>query len=258
MAWIYGCGMYRRATWILALLLASGCGATAARPVVVSSDATAQGIEVTGRGEAREAPDVAVFVIGVEAERPTVADAREEAATAATAVLAALRGAGISGEDVQTTEVSIRPDYEHTQVGRHLRGYLASNRVEVRVRDLDRVQQAIDTAITAGGDRVRLDSLSFELSQPEAAQQRGARPRHRGCPPRRAPDRGRARGRARRALSVEEVSSEPVRPVAMRMAEAGAPTPIQPGTSEVAVEVRVRWAIGEPTRQPEAERVAAR
>lgn len=258
MARIYGCGMYRRATWILALLLASGCGATAARPVVVSSDATAQGIEVTGRGEAREAPDVAVFVIGVEAERPTVADAREEAATAATAVLAALRGAGVSGEDVQTTEVSIRPDYEHTPVGRQLRGYVASNRVEVRVRDLDRVQQAIDTAITAGGDRVRLDSLSFELSQPEAAQQRA---RARAIEDARlgarqiADELGVALGEP---LSVEEVSSEAVRPIAMRMAEAGAPTPIQPGTSEVAVEVRVRWAIGEATRQPEAERVAAR
>lgn len=141
--------MHRSATswWSIALLLALGCAGGRARPVVVTEQDAVSGIQVTGRGEVRARPDVAVIDVGVEARRPTVAEAREAAAIAQSAVLAALRGSGIGAEDVQTTQLTLRPEYEHTEAGRNLLGYVVANTVQVRVRDLDRVQHAIDTAI---------------------------------------------------------------------------------------------------------------
>lgn len=241
--------MHRAATWTFVALLSIGCGATRARPVVVTEESATQGIQVTGRGEIRAAPDLAVLDIGVEAQRPTVAEAREEASIAQTAVLAALRGSGIAREDVQTTELTIRPEYEHSETGRNLLGYVVSNSVQVRVRQLDRIQEVVDTAVTAGGDRVRLRGLQFELSDPEAVQ---VQARERAIADARAEalqiadQLGVALGEP---LSVEEVSTEPVRPMAMRMeqADVGGATPIEPGTSEITVELRVRWAIGAPT-----------
>lgn len=248
--------MHASATWSIAVLLAFGCAGTGARPVVVKEESTVSGIQVMGRGEVRARPDVAVVDVGVEARRPTVAEARETATIAQSAVLAALRGAGIPAEDVQTTQLTVRPEYEHTEAGQNLVGYVATNLVQIRVRDLERVQHAIDTALTAGGDLVRLSGLSFELSDPENAQRLA---RARAIEDARAEARhiaaqlGVALGQP---IAVEEVSSEPpVRQVAMRLApsDRAEATPIAPGTSDVRVELRVRWAIA-PGRAPEPAR----
>ena len=107
-----------------------------------------------------------------------------------------------------------------------------------------------------------MNGLSFELSDPEAAQ-RQARAQAiedaRAEASQIADELGVTLGEP---LSVEEISSEPVRPMQMRLAEADqlAATPIEPGTNEVSVELRVRWAIGEPTarRAEPSVRLSAR
>lgn len=229
----------------LLLAFAAGCGAGATRTIVVPENG--QGIRVSGRGEVRATPDLAVLDIGVEARRPTVAEARTQAAEAQQAVLEALRAAGIEERDLRTTQLSVQPDYEYSQTGRTLRGYVVTNTVEARIHTLDRIQQAVDTAIAAGGDLTRLNGLRFELSEPDAVKRQA-----------RAEAIAKARAEAEQIaeelgvrlgepLSVEESSSAPPRPMMMRMeaaqADAAAGTPIQPGETEVVVEVQVRWAI---------------
>lgn len=226
----------------LIVTLAIGCGAAPLR-IVMPEDA--EGIRVSGRGGARARPDLAVLEIGVESRRPTVEEARAQAATAQAAVLEALRGAGVEERDIQTRQLSIQPDFEYGETGRRLLGYVVTNTVEARIRDLDRIQQAIDGAVAAGGDRTRLNGLRFELSEPESVQ-REARARAIANARAEAEQLAEALGvRLGEPLSVDEVASDPVRPVMMRMemADAAASTPIQPGETEVVVEVRVRWAI---------------
>lgn len=228
----------------LFLLFAVGCGAGAHRSIVMPEDA--QGIRVSGRGKARATPDLAIVDIGVEARRPTVAQARELAAGAQQRMLEALTAAGIEERDIRTTQLTIQPDYEYSQTGRRLLGYVVTNTVEARIHDLARIQEAIDTAVRAGGDLARLNGIRFELSNPERVEQEA-----------RAQAIERARAEAQQIadalgvrlgepLAVDEVTSEPPHPMMMRMeAEAAdsAATPIQPGETEVIVEVRVRWAI---------------
>lgn len=214
------------------------------RTVVLREEA--RGISVVGEGRAEGAPDEAIFEIGVEARRPTVAEARQAGAQAQGAVLEALRGAGIPEDGIQTSQLSVMPDYEYTEAGRRLLGYVVTNTVEVRTRDLDRLGPTLDAAVAAGGDMVRLQGLRFELSDPSAVR---ARAREEAI--------GRARAEAEQLaqllgvrlgepVAVEEVSATPAHPVMMRMESAearDAATPIQPGTTEVRVEVRVRWSI---------------
>ncbi|HEY8427112.1 MAG TPA: SIMPL domain-containing protein [Sandaracinaceae bacterium] len=226
----------------LIVTFAIGCGAVPAR-VVMPEDA--EGIRVSGRGEARARPDVAVLEIGVESRRPTVEEARAQAAAAQNAVLEALRGAGVEERDIQTRQLSIHPDFEYSQTGRRLLGYVVTNTVEARIRDLDRIEHAVDTAVAAGGDLTRLNGLRFELSEPEEVQRR-ARAEAIANARAEAEQLAEALGvRLGEPLSVDEVASEPVRPVMMRMemADAAASRPIRPGETEVVVEVRVRWAI---------------
>lgn len=223
--------------------LALGCGASATRAVFMSEDAF--GIRVVGRGEARAAPDLAIVDIGVEARRPTVEEARTLAAQAQRRVIEALRAAGIEERDIRTTQLTIQPDYDYGETGRRLLGYVVTNIVEARVRELDRIQQAIDTAVAAGGDLTRLNALRFELSEPEAVkrQARAEAIEHARAEAQQIAD---ALGvRLGEPLSVDEVVAEPPRPMMMMRMEAAQAdaTPIQPGETEVVVEVRVRWAI---------------
>jgi uncharacterized protein len=228
---------------LLVLVAAAGCGgATGSQPVVTGE--AAPGIRVVGRGTATAAPDEAVFRVGVEVRRVSVAEARAAAAGAQQAVLDALRGAGIEPRDLRTVHLAVSPQYDHGPAGRQLRGYVVTNVVEARVRDLSQVEGAIDAALRAGGDEARLEGLRFEVSDPAELRARA-----------RAEAIDDARARAQQIadslgvslgepLAVDEMSPDaPPRPMVAREAAMADATPIEPGESEVQVELSVRWAI---------------
>lgn len=233
-----------RHLFVLALVVLSGCAHGGTPPAVRVTEAN-EGIQVVGEGEAEARPDVARFSVGVEVRRPSVADAREAAATAMQRVLEALRGAGLGEEDLSTSQLSIHPEYEHTEQGRNLLGYTASNMVDARVTDLDRLSAAIDAATRAGGDDARLHGLRFEVSDPSATRAEA-----------RAEAMDEARATAEQLARLAGVSlGEPIaiqeesidgggpRPMMMEMRAADASTPVEPGMTEVRVRLSVRWSI---------------
>ncbi len=128
-------------------------------------------IWVTGRAKVAVAPDLALLDLGVEVTLPTVAEARNEAAQAMDAVMAALTAAGVKDSDIQTRHFDIRPRYDWREVEEDgvrssqevLIGYRVTNRLSVKVRDMDSVSQVIDEVITAGGDAIRFRDLQFTV-----------------------------------------------------------------------------------------------
>ena len=129
------------------------------------------GIWVTGEGSVTLEPDLAVLGLGVEARGETVSEALAEASTAMDAVLGALRSRDIQDRDVQTRRFSVRPVYEYQEVvqsgtrreTRVLVGYVVSNTVTVKIRDLGSVGVVIDDVATAGGDATRIDDVRFTV-----------------------------------------------------------------------------------------------
>ena len=129
------------------------------------------GIWVTGEGSITLQPDLALLNIGVETTAATVASARDEAARAMDAIVAALRGQGIEDKDVQTRYFNISPQYQYEEVvkdglrsGRQvLVGYTVSNSAAIKIRDLDTVGAVIDGVATAGGDSTRINGISFTV-----------------------------------------------------------------------------------------------
>ena len=69
------------------------------------------GISVTGPDSVTVAPNIAVINLGVEVSRPTVAEARNEAATLMTAMQEALARNGVEERDIATRFVNIYPQY---------------------------------------------------------------------------------------------------------------------------------------------------
>ena len=123
-------------------------------------------IHVTGYAKASVAPDMAVLRLGVEAmSTSSVTQAHSRANAAMNAMIIALAGSGVdTTTDVQTTRFSIYPDYDWTDEGRKMIGYIATQDISVRIRDLDSVGVVIDGAIMAGGNDARFHALDFVAS----------------------------------------------------------------------------------------------
>lgn len=155
------------------------------------------GISAAGRGSASAPPDLADLSLGVEAFAGSVKEARTAAAAAMTAILAALQANGIADQDIRTDYFDIRPQYTGREITRCpagdtdsaaaaavpglegggpeaadgcyqewqqvLTGYLVSNTVNVKVRDLESLSPVIDAATAAGGDLTRFNRLSFAI-----------------------------------------------------------------------------------------------
>ncbi len=227
-------------------LAALAVACTTNENVKVQPSGQAQGISVSGTGQASGAPDLALLDLGVSTEGKTVKEARDAAATAMNAVNSAVKGDGVAEKDVQTQQFSIEPEYQYPDGKQELIGFRVTNIVEVKVRNLDSTGQIIDDAAKAGGDVVQVQGLTFTIENPETLR---AQARQEAV----ADARARAEGLAELAgvklgkpISVSETTGTP--PTAFRNAMPGAAgaemaTPIQPGELEVSVTVDILYAL---------------
>ena len=121
------------------------------------------GIWVTGRGSITLEPDMATVNVGVQVEERTVSQARQEASTAMDSVVKKLKSEGLKDQDIQTTSFNIYPRYDYYEGKQELVGYTVSNMATIKVRDLDRVGEIIDSIADAGGDATRINGINFTV-----------------------------------------------------------------------------------------------
>ena len=146
----------------------TGCDSPITATLLPSPES--RSIHVTGTGSVTGEPDLATLYLGVSVERKTVEVAREEAASAMTAVIDALKNNNIMERDIQTENFSIYPQYDYTEEGRVLRGYRVNNTVNAKVRELGSLSDIIDDAAAAGGDIVVINSIQFMIEDPTPLQ----------------------------------------------------------------------------------------
>ena len=91
---------------------------------------------VDATGTVRVKPDTATVNLGVQAERPTAQEAMAAAGTAAQGVIDALKAAGISEDDITTTDLSLWPRTDDD--GKAIVGYTATNSVNATIRAIDK------------------------------------------------------------------------------------------------------------------------
>ncbi len=152
---------------VLFAIVITGCDQFV-MPVLPSPDS--RSVHVTGTGSVTGEPDIATLYLGVSAEKETVEAAREEAASAMTAVIDTLKNNGIAERDIQTENFSIYPQYDYTEEGRVLRGYRVNNTVNAKVRELESLSDIIDDATAAGGDIIVVNSIQFMIEDPTPLQ----------------------------------------------------------------------------------------
>jgi uncharacterized protein YggE len=223
--------------------LAVVAGALVATPVAAQVAAPAS-INVSGEANVSVVPDLAVIDGGVSSDAKTAREASDINNAAMGKVLLAVKSAGIDEKDYQTSRLSLQPQYApQTRPGPNvISGYRASNRVTIRLRDVNKVAGIIDTLVAAGANDI--GGINFMVAEPSKLLD-DARTQAVADARRKAEIYATAAGVTLGApLSISEEGGGAPAPMPFRkMAGVAASAPIAPGEETLHVTVSVSWAI---------------
>jgi len=204
-------------------------------------------LDITATGEVTRVPDIAIISAGVMTRSASATGAIQENAARMERVREALKRAGIADRDIQTSNISLNPEYRYQEnQPPQLTGYTASNQVSVKFRDIRNTGRILDALVAEGANQINGPSLTID--KPQAALDE-ARTMAIAAGRARAELYAKAMGmRVVRLLSVSEGSGfAPPRPVAnMMRAEAGgaiADSKIDPGEQEVQITLSMSFEL---------------
>ena len=200
-------------------------------------------ISVTGEATISAPPDLARIEAGVTTDAKTARDAANANNDAMGKVLLALKSAGLSDKDYQTSRLSLQPQYANqNRPGPNvLSGYRASNQVTIKLRDVSKIAGVIDAVTAAGANDIgginfTISNASKLLDDARAEAVTDAR--------RKAEIYAKAAGVTLGApISISEHGAAV--PIMYRRAAApmAAETPIAPGEETLRVTVGISWEI---------------
>lgn len=130
-------------------------------------------ITVTGTGEVLVPADAAIVSLGVSAADREVLTAQAKANKAIASIRDALISFGIAEEDINTDYINIYAQYDYSGDVEQIKGYKANSSLAVRVTDIEKVGDVIDTAFHAGANT--LNGISFSAADTKAAQEKAMR-----------------------------------------------------------------------------------
>ena len=237
--------MMRGVALVMALSLPMTVGAWAQDGVAM---AEAMVITVTGEGRVDQAPDMATLSLGVTTEGATAAEALSANSAEIAKVLERLAAAGVEARDMQTSGLSVNPNWQHNSSGEapKIAGFIASNGVTVRIRALDGLGAVLDAAVKDGANQ--LNGVEFGLQDPRPAQDEARRRAVADAKARAELLAGAAGVKLGAIRSINESMGAPSPMPMFRMAaeaSAGAPVPVAGGEVSTAANVTIVWEIGQ-------------
>jgi uncharacterized protein len=127
---------------------------------------TQRTITVTGEGIVETTPDQATISLGVTTNADTAVAALAANSEAMAKMLEQLKAAGVAPADLQTSNLSLNPSWSgyDSSSSPSISGYVASNMLNVRVRDLDALGTILDAAVSDGANT--MNGITFGLSEP--------------------------------------------------------------------------------------------
>ena len=125
-------------------------------------------LDINATGSVSRVPDLAIISAGVVTKATTASRAIADNAARMERVRAALKRAGIADRDIQTSSISLNPDYRYeNNQPPVLTGYQASNNVSVKFRDIRNSGTILDALVAEGANQINGPSLTID--KPEAA-----------------------------------------------------------------------------------------
>jgi uncharacterized protein YggE len=231
----------------------------AAAALALPSNAAAQQVEIEAEGPVIELsvfesvtaePDLVTIGAGVSTQAPTAVEAMRTNSEQMTRVIERIKALGVAEEDIQTSGINLNAQYDYDRPNQRqvFRGYQVSNRVSVKLRNIDETGEVLDALVVAGA--TDLSGPSFTIEDDDAAKDQA-----RESAIERAQERAEAYARAFgysgvRVLSVSEAvqGRAPMQQMVMREeAEAitvsGSRAPVQPGRVSTGVSVTIKYEM---------------
>lgn len=227
--------------------LAASIMATGAHAAEVQITANGPVVELTVIEQVEADPDLVTVGAGVTTEAPTAVEALRLNSVEMRKVIDRLKALGVAERDIQTTGINLNARYDYDQRAQRqvFRGYQASNRVSVKLREIDETGEVLDALVVAGA--TDLDGPRFSLEDDTAAKAEARR---------KAMERARAQSLEYaqlagysdlRLLEVNETISArggpPIVVTAARAELAEQSAPVQPGRVATSVNVTVKYEM---------------
>lgn len=202
-------------------------------------------VTVQGYGSVEGTPDQAIISLGAQTQAPTAAAAMNANATKSSALIKVMETDGVPPADVQTSGLSVQPNYNNA--GTVITSYGVTNSVTVTLDNLALSGTIIDDAARVAGNAVRVDGITFAV-QNETALMGQAR----------AAAVEQAVGQARVIASAAGMTlgplcslqdnttlpnPQPVNQFAAASPRAAAQTPIEAGSEQVTANVTVVYQL---------------
>lgn len=118
-------------------------------------------ITIDAEGKVIAKPDVAVTSMGMTAKGKTVLEAQQKNTEAMNKLIAKLKDLRISGDDIQTANYNVYPEYDYKDGSSTLVGYSVSQSVQIKIRDLKNADKVLGLAGELGLNNV--GGLSFTI-----------------------------------------------------------------------------------------------
>jgi len=150
----------------VALGLAASVETSAAAPPAPCGGSSPK-LTVQGTGNASATPNLLTVSLDIDVTDPSAHAALVDDNTKASAVTTVLQHGGVADKDIQTSNVSIEPQYN---LGGTITGYEMTNTITAELRDFSTAGAVFDEVTGAAGNAARIDSLTFSIEDPRTIE----------------------------------------------------------------------------------------
>jgi uncharacterized protein YggE len=220
-------------------------------PVSLLTQQKGEPLVVTEEGKETVVPDIALVSFGIEGNGASLKEVQNSVDSKSKDLVAALKKLGVEEKDIKTSSYNVYPNYDYQVTPNRITGYRISINYQVKVRNLDKINDIVVAATSSGANQV--GSIYFDLSD-EAKNKALETARLDAVTKAKAKAQGLAKAAGitlGKIINISENEGNSITPVPMyslKDASGGGTTPIQrpdiqPGTTEVIVDITISWEI---------------
>lgn len=152
----------------LGLGLAMISSGAAAQQATINQNITGTRLDIVATAEVSRVPDIATVSAGVVSRSSNAAGALGDSAAKMNRMIASLKHAGIAEADIQTSNISLNPEYRYPEnQPPQLVGYSATNTVKVRFHNITNAGKILDALVSEGGNQI--NGPVFAVEHPDEA-----------------------------------------------------------------------------------------
>lgn len=139
-------------------------------PFTVNSVSTVKdsSFTVDGTGEVTAVPETALLNMGVNKQAASVEEAQTQVNEVINQITEQMKALGVEEKNIKTVNYSVNPNYDYTGGSQKINGYMVNADVQVKIKPVDRANQAIDAATKAGATNV--GNVQFVLDDDKRAE----------------------------------------------------------------------------------------